>query len=362
MYKSASVKNFRCFDELVIGPLARFNLIAGKNSVGKTALLEALMVLHQYHRPNLAEIFNAVRGLGPSKSGEYLQELFHDFHSLQPIALSHTDDEGRSGNLHITITQHPTYTVPRPGDGPSAGAPVEFPRGLDSLLATGQLIEQEVRFDYDSPDGNKTTGYIFVGSHGVSYDAPGGLDEPQASFLAADKQVGLPLLAERLSEILMVKEEDKIADMLRIVEPRLKSLVVLQKSGVTMVYGDVGTRRLREIPLMGAGILRLLEIVLNLFHVRGGMLAIDEFENGLHYSILKKVWRTLAIHGRELDVQLFATTHSNECIRAAHEAFAEEGDYDFRFHRLESANGSIRAVTLDNETLGTALEAGWEVR
>jgi AAA15 family ATPase/GTPase len=45
MYKSFKIKNFRCFEELELNELAEVNLIAGKNNVGKTALLEALLTL-----------------------------------------------------------------------------------------------------------------------------------------------------------------------------------------------------------------------------------------------------------------------------------------------------------------------------
>ncbi len=45
MYKSFRVKNFRCFKDLQINDLGRVNLIAGKNNVGKTALLEAMYLL-----------------------------------------------------------------------------------------------------------------------------------------------------------------------------------------------------------------------------------------------------------------------------------------------------------------------------
>lgn len=362
MYASASVKNFRCFEELVIRPLTRFNLIVGKNSVGKTALLEAITILHDYFRPNSAEVANATRGLGPWKSRDYLRELFHDFDVRKSIELSCTDDQRRDASLRIDITEHPTYTVPTVDDVSRSGQQPQHPRGLDSLLASGQLLEKEVRLEYRSFDGKKATGYVFVGSQGLTYQAPAGVHGPEASFLSADKQANLPRAAEAFSDVMMVKEEGKIVDILRIAEPRLKDLVVLQKAGFTMIYGDTGGKRLVEIPLMGAGVLRLLDMALSFFHARDGLVVIDEFESGLHYSVLKKVWKTIAIYGRELNVQLFATTHSNECVRAAHEAFAEEGSHDFHLHRLESFNGGIRAVTLDEDTLGTALEAGWEVR
>jgi AAA15 family ATPase/GTPase len=44
MYQSFQAKNFRCFEDLKIRDLARVNLIAGLNNIGKTALLEGDLV------------------------------------------------------------------------------------------------------------------------------------------------------------------------------------------------------------------------------------------------------------------------------------------------------------------------------
>ena len=52
MYRSFTIKNFRCFDELTVEGMGRINLIAGKNNVGKTALLEALWVHSGGANPN----------------------------------------------------------------------------------------------------------------------------------------------------------------------------------------------------------------------------------------------------------------------------------------------------------------------
>ena len=45
MFTSIFINNFRCFEELSIESFDRVNLIAGKNNVGKTALLEAIFLL-----------------------------------------------------------------------------------------------------------------------------------------------------------------------------------------------------------------------------------------------------------------------------------------------------------------------------
>ena len=54
----------------------------------------------------------------------------------------------------------------------------------------------------------------------------------------------------------------------------------------------------------------------------------DEIENGLHHSILTKVWAVIFQMARMLNVQVFATTHSWDCIQSFQEAAnrdAEEG-------------------------------------
>ncbi|MEA3339937.1 MAG: AAA family ATPase, partial [Chloroflexota bacterium] len=63
MHKSFTIRSFRCFDDLAIEPLERINLIAGKNNIGKTALLEALWLHHGYHNPELGLMLRVLRGL-----------------------------------------------------------------------------------------------------------------------------------------------------------------------------------------------------------------------------------------------------------------------------------------------------------
>jgi AAA15 family ATPase/GTPase len=94
----------------------------------------------------------------------------------------------------------------------------------------------------------------------------------------------------------------------------------------------------------------------------GGVVLIDEVENGLHYSVQQKVWRAIAHAARQANVQVFATTHSWECLVKAHEAFAEDEVYDFRWHRLQLVDGRIEVVSHDREMIEAALYSGVEIR
>lgn len=129
-----------------------------------------------------------------------------------------------------------------------------------------------------------------------------------------------------------------------------------------MIYGDIGLDQMLPLPLMGGGMGRLTSLLLTIANAPHGVALIDEIENGLHYSILNKVWQAIGEAARRFDTQVFATTHSWECIRAAHQAFAASEAYDFRLHRLDCIDDEISVVTYDREMLETSIATGLEVR
>ena len=88
----------------------------------------------------------------------------------------------------------------------------------------------------------------------------------------------------------------------------------------------------------------------------------DEIENGIHHSIMEKVWRAIGAFARSYDVQLFATTHSYECIGAAYRAFEADEEDELRLFRIErTREGKYRSVKFDRERLGAAIDFNMEI-
>ena len=92
------------------------------------------------------------------------------------------------------------------------------------------------------------------------------------------------------------------------------------------------------------------------------VLLIDEIENGLYYETLPQIWKGIAALAASENIQVFATTHSRECLIAAHETMKTQPSYDFALHRLQRVNGRLEAVTHDQGMLEVALKSGLEVR
>jgi hypothetical protein len=183
-----------------------------------------------------------------------------------------------------------------------------------------------------------------------------------AFFLAARTRIPLQEDSERFGKLEIIGKQDVLLKTLQVLEPRLIKLSVIVSGGVPIVHGDIGMGRLMPLPVMGEGMARLASLVLAVGNAANGVVMVDEIENGLHHTILPKVWLAIGEAAREFNTQIFATTHSLECIEAAHKAFKESGIYDFRLHRLDRIGDSIKGVTYDEETLEAAIETGLEVR
>jgi len=158
------------------------------------------------------------------------------------------------------------------------------------------------------------------------------------------------------------KRHEEIMPALRIVEPRLLRLSLVPLAGESILHGDVGLPQLVPLPFMGEGLRRVLSIVVAIASASGGVVLIDEVENGLHYSVMKTVWKSIALAARQGNVQVFATTHSWECIRAAHHSFQESAPYELRYFRLDRIDNTIAVKSLDQQGLARIETTDLEIR
>ena len=102
-------------------------------------------------------------------------------------------------------------------------------------------------------------------------------------------------------------------------------------------------------------------MALNLVNARGGLLLIDEFENGLHHTVQTDIWRMVFRLANQLDVQVFATTHSRDAVRAFQKA-AEESPEVGVLLRLARRGEDIIPTVADEGELAVATRHDIEVR
>ncbi len=359
MLRSFTLKNFRCFQNLTLEPLERVNLIAGKNNVGKTSLLEAIFIYINPTNPESLFQLDRLRGIARASQFEDAEEVrgfFFDQDIDKVIELSSAEGNKLQRSLKIYFAQSEQSLMFQASrfDDTSPLKPNE------SLTTEDRSFDRLV-LDYQDPSSQASSSRTTVRPDGRLLRGSRRQKFPLGIYLTTSTRSPRED-AERFSNLERVGRQDEVLETLRILEPRLRRLTLLVVDREPIIHGDIGMSELVPLPLMGEGIGRLLSIILAIANAKGGTILIDEIENGLHYSVLTDVWKAIADAARRAEAQIFATTHSLECIKAAHEAFEASEKYDFRYHRLERVKDEIRAVTYGQENLAISDEMNLEMR
>jgi len=361
MYQSFKVRNFRCFRDLNLTDLERVNLIAGVNNVGKTALLEAMFLHCGAYNPELTLRVNAFRGIETVKLelGQWTEtpwdSLFHQFDITKTLELAGENTVTGQRFLRLKVLREPSELARIVQRVREELGPQESHKVLDTS-ETAKVLQLEYQ-----KKGQHGSYYMILDQKGVRVEPTPPAPPFPAFFQGARMRVPSKQDAERFGRLEIQEKQDVLLRVLQLIEPRLKRLAMVVVAGEPILHGDIGAG-LMPLPLMGEGMVRLASLVLHIGNAPKGVVLVDEIENGLHHSALPKVWRAIGEVARQFNTQVFATTHSLECIVAAHRAFSESERYDFRLHRLERIGETIRAVTYDQETLEAAIETGLEVR
>jgi hypothetical protein len=363
MYRAFAVKNFRGFREVKMEDLARVNLIAGRNNVGKTALLEALFLHCGAYNPTLTVHLSGFRGFESLKFefGKWAETpwdtLFYGFDATACIELIGDDTDTGRRSYRLTVVRDPSQEP----DLSSLPPQLTYSPGESVGILNASDLASVLKLVYED---NLRQGHSYlVATPGGARPVPIPPTPPfPAFFQGARMRIPFREEAERYGKLEIHGKQEVLMEVLQIIEPRLTRLAIVVVGDVPILHGDIKLGRLLPLPLLGEGMSRLASLIISIGNAEHGVVLVDEIENGLHYSTLTKVWMAIRKVARQFDTQVFATTHSLECISAAHEAFSHSDEYDFRLHRLDQRDSTIALTTYDQETLAAALEIGLEVR
>ena len=94
------------------------------------------------------------------------------------------------------------------------------------------------------------------------------------------------------------------------------------------------------------------------------LLLIDEIENGIHYTLHVKLWRFIFRLAQRYNLQVFATSHSWDCLKGFQKALAADEQADGLAIRLERVEGQEQtgAVIIDRDDLPIVIRDSIEVR
>jgi hypothetical protein len=353
MFKSVRIRNFRQFHDLEFKGLAPINLITGKNSAGKTSLLEAVYLLDGPVDPPRTVTIAQFRGIGGITSGspELWEWLFRNRDTSQPIMLCGKARSGPKTELNVRLSRG--SLIPTTANGVRGGV------GASPSFETAGPLPALV---YESRIDGETQPRVELSwsNDGLRLDPDLKERRAQGFFLPEILRPG-HVEAIRLSRLAEVGREGMLVDALRVIEPRLKQLRVLDFGDGARVYADIGELPPKPLNVLGQGVGRLLMIVAPMILDETSVYFIDEISEGFHYSTLADVWRVIVNVAIEHSAQVFATTHSYECIQAAVKG-AEGNEDKLALFRLSRREDDIRATRVEHEGIKAAVDFALELR
>ncbi len=363
--ESLRFENFRAFRDLDISGFGRVNLITGRNNVGKSSVLEGLRILAHDASPDI--IAEILRSREEDLEGGYEDQGYADvdemfqasalFHGFPQLAVMSDDIKivtsglGRQTALTMRLGW---FAHERVEDGGRRlieqqpdlfGEPLGFAALVTELNGRRRILRQEhftrpYRFASREVRGETSNGVF----RPCVYAGPYGGERTDA-------------LEDMWDNIALSDYQSYVLKSLQIIDPRISALAMVGSDGagprrpnarIAMVRS---TNIRRRVPLRsyGDGINRLFSIILSLVNARGGLLLIDEFENGLHWTIHLDAWRTVFRHAEELDIQVFATTHSWDVIEAFQKASAESEETGVLLRLLRRDERILPTVFAEDE-------------
>jgi predicted ATPase len=114
--------------------------------------------------------------------------------------------------------------------------------------------------------------------------------------------------------------------------------------------------------LLSAGIYRFISILIGIATAEDGVLLVDEIENGIFYENFENAWQAIVKFSKQYNVQVFASTHSKECLDAL-KPLLKKNSSDFRLLRAETLKSGGHTVRIfKGSQFEAALETGTDVR
>ncbi len=356
MLKSLKIENFRGFENFELKQLGRINLLVGENNSGKTSVLEAVQIF--LSKGNLEPLSRLMveRGELINNPKDYLElEICHLFygHELGLLRISGTN---------VDCTEALTLEIREISSTKFDQLPELLDGGRNSLLvywASNALDGRplpvlSLDFQLSQDDTLLTNRLLRVPRKADN------LQNVNTQFIPAIS-VNVNELFKLFEDVVLKPEEAIIYQALRTIEPKCERIAgkpMHKRFEVKL------SDREQPIPLgsMGDGMSRILRLALGLANAKGGVLLVDEIDTGLHFAVMTGMWKMLWEVSKQLDVQIFATTHSRDCWESLAEVAESEGvaDDEMMIHRIEK--GKTSSVTFNPRQMAIAAERGIEVR
>lgn len=360
------VSNYKLFKKaFALKSIPRILLIGGENNCGKSSLLEALFLAFDQLNPAMLLNHLQWRGLPGVDAKSLFELVYHNFELDKPIKFKYTLNKKKQEVIYTFRPATSLYI-----EDSSINIKKEFGalsneremlynqivitcRSKNKKDIKTRLIQTPTELQLEHEEGRQKGEELIRNFH----------QKTRIGFLSGAPSTPSTENTKKYSQLEKEKNTQDLLKALQILEPRLKSLSIIQMGSNSVIHGNIEELQYQiPLPLMGEGINRFMSILLAITNLKNGILLIDELENGFHYSVLPKIIEVITMAAQNNNTQIIATTHSRELQHATIKGLPEDLRDQFQYRRIEKDKEDFRVVDYDFEILKAALDINFETR
>lgn len=367
MIESLEIKNFKNLDGVNIPKLSQINLISGQNNVGKSTLLEAIAI---YTNPSqIIEILRERDEFPLYKEENETERINQNTNAFSSLFTDRNEEVSENNVIEISdknnslsikfsyyytsIVEEKTYEIVKKIN-------------ISNYIPDTNIEDVQKIIEITTQDLSKSILYLNLPTNSL-FKRLDSNNNSNTIIRLSTKLLNDIQIAQLFDNIALTEKEDNVIGALQIIEPNLNKLAFIAESQYGFRRPIVtlkGSNRRFPLKSMGDGINHILSIILALVNCENGYLLIDEIDNGLHYSVQENLWRVIFDLAKKLNIQVFATTHSNDCINSFTEVLKEENNASIGgFYRMQKRkSGKIELVEYNAKELNSVSEHNIEIR
>jgi AAA domain, putative AbiEii toxin, Type IV TA system/AAA domain len=374
MFTTVSMSGFRCFEDLRVTDLGRVNLVVGENGAGKTSLLEGMRLLRAGGNPMTLLASALSRGEYDSEenedgSYERLAMLRFAFHGRQVReGMCFRIKGGGADEADRTITGEIIDVSGNDPDAPMLGSPSSDPGEIEWR---GMFPEWAVRLRLD--EGSASIDVPLHWSRGSAHrlrlmaprwDARARAEIPV--FLRAN-DVDDTVLGQLWDRVAATPDKDGVIAALQRLEPHIRDIDLRSEPRLPFrsrvaVRIENGASSSAPIGSFGEGVAWLFTLALGAAATPNKLLLVDDIDAGLHHRVMAPMWSMVIETARRRGLQVFATTHSIDCITALRRACIDAPEHAGEIRVVRLVKGGRSGITFTADELDTAIDGEIEVR
>jgi len=350
----SKISNFKKFKSIEFKDIGMFNLIIGDNGIGKTSVLESFLVEKNNLKATYSNLVAALwqrlklRAEVFSKTNILTEFYLNDVKNNQIEIIRTFAENNDTSKSSIFIKDVEDFDKE---EQKFLVKNIQY-RVINSVIiqkVEGKLVEM-FPLDIFNTDQNDEIGYNpFIPFH-VGYGDD--LVEYYSKFIQNNREINnsfiksLSFIISKIESIAVSSDKDKGSEIVI----WLKELE-------------------KPIPLgmLGEGSARLFRILAEIIVCRNKILLIDEIDTGIHYSRFENFMSVILKTAKLYNVQIFATTHSIECLKYLTKAIEESNDeyliHESRiFSLIQSDKGEVVPIVYRFPEFKYSIENELEIR